>query len=251
MFEKLTPPYVFAHRGASAHAPENTLAAFQLALEQGAPAIEFDVKLTLDGRVIILHDTTLERTTDGFGRVTQLPFAALRELDAGSWFDVKYRGEKIPALDEVFEAFGRKLYMNIELANYATPFDLLVENVVTLVQKYALEEFVLVSSFLPFNLTRAAHLLPNVPRGQLADAGWKGWWQRAWGALIDVQAEHPYRADVSAARVASAHARGRRMHAWTVNDAEEMRRLRAAGVDGLFSDDPRTGLENFHSCGNP
>src|SRR5690242_19186833 len=102
MIEMLPNPLVFAHRGASAYAPENTLAAFELARRQGAPAIEFDAKLSSDGRVVIIHDQTLERTTDGAGRVRDLSLAALRELDAGSWLSAQFRGEKIPTLDEVF-----------------------------------------------------------------------------------------------------------------------------------------------------
>ena len=84
MLTHFPTPIIFAHRGASAHAPENTLAAFELAVKQGAPAIEFDVKLTSDRQVVIIHDQTLNRTTNGSGAVTKQPLAALRELDAGS-----------------------------------------------------------------------------------------------------------------------------------------------------------------------
>ena len=101
MLNNFTPPAFFAHRGACAHAPENTLSAFELAAKQGAPAIEFDVKLTSDRQVIIIHDQTLDRTTNGSGEVAKHSLAALRELDAGSWLSADFRGEKIPTLDEV------------------------------------------------------------------------------------------------------------------------------------------------------
>src|SRR5690348_16428729 len=110
MLESLPHPIVFAHRGASAYAPENTLAAFELALEQGAAAIEFDVKLSADGHIVVIHDRTVERTSDGSGRVNRLPLAALQKLDAGSWFSAEFRGAKIPTLDEVFETVGKKLF---------------------------------------------------------------------------------------------------------------------------------------------
>jgi glycerophosphoryl diester phosphodiesterase len=245
MYETLPNPLVFAHRGACAYAPENTLAAFALAHRQGALAIEFDAKLTADGQVVIIHDQTLERTTDGSGRVTALPLAALRELDAGSWFSADFHAEKIPTLDEIFESLGTKLFMNIELTNYASPFDPLVERVAETVRKHALEQRVLFSSFFTHNLLRAARLLPQVPRGQLALPGRAGWWQRLWGGVIDLQAEHPFTGDVSAKSVAQAHARGRRVHVWTVNDPADMRRLKDLGVDGIFSDDPLQALEVF------
>ncbi|MGA7607078.1 MAG: glycerophosphodiester phosphodiesterase family protein, partial [Anaerolineales bacterium] len=98
MFEDLSNPIIFAHRGASAHAPENTLASFELALSQGADAIELDVNLSADGEVVIIHDSTVDRTTNGHGRVAQLSLTELRSLDAGSFFSEKYHGEKIPLL---------------------------------------------------------------------------------------------------------------------------------------------------------
>jgi len=253
MFETLSKPVVFAHRGASAYAPENTLAAFQQALRQGAQAIEFDVKLTSDGHVVIIHDQTVNRTTNGTGQVAKLPLDALRELDAGSWLLADtvpvgyFRGEKIPTLDEVFEAVGKKLFMNIELTNYATPFDALVLKVAGIVKKHGLENRVLFSSFFPHNLMNVARLLPQVPRGQLIFPGSAGSWQRAWGRLINIQAEHPFTEDVTQKLVVDAHARGRRIHAWTVNAPDEMRRLKRLGVDGIFSDDPLKALEIFCS----
>jgi glycerophosphoryl diester phosphodiesterase len=245
MFSQLDPPYFFAHRGASAYAPENTLAAFELAVKQGAPAIEFDVKITSDGHVVVIHDQTVDRTTDGVGQVTQLPLAALRELDAGSKKAAQYCGEKIPTLDEVFGAVGSKLFINVELTNYATPFDALVPKVAELVKKHALEKRVMFSSFFPHNLMNAARLLPNVPHGQLFLEGKPGLWQRAWGRLINIQAEHPWAGDVAADYVKSAHGRRRRVHVWTVNDPVTMRYLRVLGVDAIFTDDPLAALENF------
>lgn len=238
-------PVIFAHRGSSAKAPENTLAAFELAARQGAPAIEFDVKLTSDRKVIIIHDPTLDRTTNGTGPVAKQSLAALRELDAGSWKSDEYRGEKIPLLDEVLEAVGSKVYINIELTNYSTPFDGLVQEVVPLVKKHGLQEKVIFSSFSPFNLATAHRMLPTVPCGQLILEGRQGWAQRLAARLMSMEAEHPYTSDVDAQMVQHLHARGRRVHVWTVNDPQDMRRLYACAVDGIFTDDPLLAFTYF------
>ncbi|MEZ0396933.1 MAG: glycerophosphodiester phosphodiesterase family protein [Anaerolineales bacterium] len=236
-------PAVIAHRGASAHAPENTLAAFELALQQGADALEFDVKLTGDGRVVILHDQTVDRTTDGRGDLRTFSLAALRELDAGVRFSERFRGERVPTLEEVFEAFGRRVLMNIELTNYAAPFDALVPSVVTLVRRFGLEKRVLFSSFFPHNLRRAKRLLPEVPCGLLTWAGWMGGWGRTIGFRSRLyQAVHPNLRDVDAGLVRRFQAAGRRVHVWTVNAEADFRRMFAAGVDGVFTDDPPLAL---------
>lgn len=236
-------PAVIAHRGASAHAPENTLAAFELAVAQGADAIEFDVKLTRDGHVIVLHDQTLDRTTDGHGDLRQVPLGALRRLDAGGGFAERFRGERIPTLEEVFEAVGQRILMNIELTNYATPLDGLVPAVAALVKKFRLEERVLFSSFYPHNLRRAKRLLPQVPCGLLTWAGWMGWWGRTVGVRGRVyEALHPNLQDADAGLVRRVQASGRRVHVWTVNAEADLRRMIEAGVDGIFTDDPLLAL---------
>jgi glycerophosphoryl diester phosphodiesterase len=245
MISHFPTPIIFAHRGASAHAPENTLAAFELAVKQGAPAIEFDVKLTSDRQVIIFHDLTLNRTTNGSGAVTKQPLAALRELDAGSWLSAEFHGEKIPTLGEVFDAVGKKLLINVELTNYTTPFDGLVHEVAALVKKHGLQERILFSSFFPTNLVIARRLLPTVPRGQLILQGNSGCWQRTAANFMALEAEHPFTSDVSADSVKRAHAKDRRVHAWTVNDPAEMRCLHSLGVDGVFTDNPLLAMENF------
>ncbi len=122
MLAQLPHPMIFAHRGASAHAPENTIAAFLLALTQGADGIELDAKLTADGHVVVIHDQTIDRTTKETGRVGNMSLAELIELDAGSHFDVAYEGEPIPTLEQVFEALGKKTFINIELTIRSLPW---------------------------------------------------------------------------------------------------------------------------------
>lgn len=237
---ELNRPTIFAHRGASAHAPENTLASFNLAVEHGADAIELDAKLSADGQIVVHHDQTVNRTTDGKGRVNELPLAILRELDAGSFFAPEFQGEKIPLLEEVLDGVGRKLFVNIELTNYASPNDGLPEKVAELVKRMKLQERVLFSSFYPGNLQTTARLLPNVPVGLLAEPLIKGWLARSPITLnVSPRIIHPYLADATAGLIRREHARGRRVHVWTVNAPADMRRLFAADVDGIFTDDPR------------
>src|SRR5215208_560478 len=244
MLTSLPQPVIFAHRGASAHAPENTLAAFELALLQNADAIELDVKLSADGRAVVIHDSTVDRTTGSHGRVKDLSFAQLRSLDAGSFFSENYRGEQIPSLEEVFEIVGKHAFINVELTNYTTPRDSLVETVCMLVKQFGLQERVMFSSFFAWNLSKARAYLPEVPRGLLAFDGWLGAWARSFGFNFGkYQALHPYCKDVTSQQVQRVHRLNRRIHVWTVNAADDMRRLFHWGVDAIFTDDPQLAVQ--------
>ena len=244
MLTSLSQPVIFAHRGASAHAPENTLAAFELALAQNADAIELDVKLSADGHTVVIHDPTVDRTTGSQGRVKDLSFQQLRALDAGSFYSEKYRGEKIPSLEDVFEAVGKRTFINVELTNYSTPRDALVETVCMLVKRFGLQKYVLFSSFFASNLSKAHAYLPDVPMGLLAFNGFLGAWARSFGFNFGgYQALHPYLKDVSAQQVQRVHRLNRRIHVWTVNAAEDMRRLFHWGVDAIFTDDPQLAVQ--------
>jgi glycerophosphoryl diester phosphodiesterase len=244
MLTSLSQPVIFAHRGASAHAPENTLAAFELALAQNADAIELDVKLSADGRVVVIHDQTVDRTTGSRGRVRDLTLSQLQALDAGSFFSEKYQGEKIPTLEEVFEMVGKRTFINIELTNYNTPRDELVETVCISVKKFGLQDRVMFSSFFATNLSKAHAYLPQVPRGLLALNGMLGAWARSFGfAFGKYQALHPNLKDATQQQVQRVHRLQRRIHVWTVNAADDMRRLFHWGVDAIFTDDPQLAVK--------
>jgi glycerophosphoryl diester phosphodiesterase len=244
LLEQLPVPLIFAHRGASGDAPENTIASFQLAVALGASAVELDAKLTLDGEIIVFHDLTIDRTTNGKGELRKKTFAELRELDAGSFYGSQYAHERIPTLAEVFETIGSTTYINVELTNYASPSDHLPDRVAELVRKFNLQERVMFSSFFPFNLTRVKKLLPECPIGILTWEGMAGAISRGlFGELISPHIIHPNLGDVNESFMAHQNRLGRRVHVWTVNSPDEMQRLFNLGVSGIFTDHPRLALD--------
>ncbi len=249
MLAKIPRPTIFAHRGASAYAPENTLAAFELAIQQAADAIEMDVKLTADGEVVVIHDQTLDRTTGKSGRVGKSTLAELRTLDAGSHFDISFKGEPLPTLSDVFEKIGKRILYNIELTNYASLTDDLPEKTAALVEAYDLVGEVLFSSFNPLALIRVRRRLPAAPIALLAGGGIVGRLARSGvGALLAYQALHVAYPDVTPELVAATHRRNCRLHVYTVNDKDEMLRLLNLGVDGIFTDDPPLARQVFQTA---
>jgi glycerophosphoryl diester phosphodiesterase len=239
MFNQISRPIIFGHRGACAHAPENTVASFRLAVEEGADFVELDAKLSKDSQVMVIHDQTVDRTSNGSGSINELTCAELQALDAGSKFAAKYAGEKIPTLDEVFKAVGQQIYVNVELTNYASKDDDLIPLVAAVVKANNMEERVIFSSFLPGNLKKIHALIPQAPVAILCLPGIKGLLSRSFlMAGVSPKVVHPYLSDTSAAMVKKEHERGRRVHVWTVNEASDMENLLKMGVDGIFTDDP-------------
>jgi glycerophosphoryl diester phosphodiesterase len=232
-------PLIIGHRGASAGAPENTLAAFALAQEQGAQGVEFDVRLSADGNVIVMHDATVARTTNGTGRVSQMTTKQLRALDAGM-------GQPVPTLDDVFEAFGPSMLYNVELKVGGLLDKGLEGAVAERIEAYHLQNHVIVSSFDPLALRRA--------RQQLSATTLTGYlWMQGRTAqrmlrrlLAPAEADHPYYPLVDEAYMAWARERDLRVHVWTVDDAQEARRLAALGVHALITNKPREIAAALH-----
>lgn len=232
-------PLIIAHRGDSAKAPENTLAAFRLAYEHHADGIELDVMLSADQQLVVIHDDTLNRTTNGSGSVRQTTYDVLRELDAGSWFDPRYRGEPIPLLQEVFAELGGKFLINVELKNYKTPKDQLPDLVVALVRRHGLNDSVLLSSFNGRNLPRAKALAPEIRTGLLTLPGLAGLPMRGfWGRQFEADDLNPYHRDVTGRLVQSRHAQGQKVNVWTVDAPADLRRMQDCGVDMIICNDP-------------
>ena len=250
MIEQFPRPILLAHRGDLAHAPENTLPAFEQAIQKGADGVELDAKLTADGHVVVIHDSTVDRTTDGKGRVSSLTLEAIRKLDAGKWFNEKFIGTKIPLLEEVFETIGREKLINIELKNYSTPFNDLVLRVCELIKRHNNQGQIILSSFYSSSLKTAAQALPEVSRALLAMPGPSGLWARSFGFMFgDFQALHPHISNTTREQVQRAHRLNRRVHVWTVNSPEEVNRLKDWGMDGIITDDPQMAVRALGRSG--
>jgi glycerophosphoryl diester phosphodiesterase len=236
-------PLNLAHRGALREAPENTLAAFRRALELGADGFELDAKLTRDDQVVVMHDATVDRTTDGAGRVSNFTLEQLRALDAGAWFDFEFRGEPVPTLDEVFAEFGPKALINVELTNYTSSRDGLEARVVALIHHHNLGRHVILSSFNPFAVRRVKRLDPSLPTAILTAPDMAIWFRRVWLApLARHEARHPEQREVTEAYVRECRRKGLRIHAWARAEEDEtpegVRRLARLGVDGLICNRP-------------
>jgi len=222
-----------AHRGASAFYPENTLRAFIAAAELGADMCEFDVRMTRDGEVVVIHDATVNRTTDGRGRVAAMSAAAITRLDAGVRFGAEFRDERIPTLVEVAEALGgRKCGMDVELKERG-----LETRVCEILRGCGATQSAIVSSF---DWDQLKIVAQEEPALRLALLG-----EKAPPALLEAAAAmHAFavapRFDIAdVALCAEAHRRGLAVYVWTVDDAPTMRRLAAAGVDGIMTNDPK------------
>jgi glycerophosphoryl diester phosphodiesterase len=217
------------------------MSAFGLALEQGADGLELDVTLTADGVPVVIHDDTLDRTTSGRGLVGRHTLAELKSLQAGypGRFGLRFAGECLPTLDEVFAAYGQQTLINVEIKQDRAPGRPLVPAVVALIHRHRLEQRVLVSSFQFSNLRQVRALNPALPIALLYTVAAGGARLVRWlNADLHPEAHHPGYYALDPELVAWYHAQGLRVNIWTVNDEADMRRFVLAGVDGLITNRP-------------
>lgn len=230
---------IWAHRGARTMAPENTVPAFELALAQGAEGVEFDVQLTADRVPVVIHDETLERTTDGRGRVCDHTLAQLRLLDASAGF-IGHAGTRIPTLDEVLAAVGA-VTVNIELKNNKVAYPGLEEIVLAAVDRAGLADQVVLSSFNPESLRRLRALGAPSPLATVFSDRLLQPWRVA--QRLGATAIHPHRRLVlGRGYVRRAHAKGIAVRPWVVNRPRDLRRMFRLGVDAVFTDVPDVAL---------
>jgi glycerophosphoryl diester phosphodiesterase len=227
---------IIAHRGASSVAPENTLASFSKAIAFGADYFELDVWTSLDDSLMIMHDATIDRTTDGSGSVSSMNYTQLRTFDAGSWFGAEFTGEKIPTLAEALKlalASPYEVGMVIEIKGN-TPT--IVEKVISEVKKYNMQQRVIISSFTFDQLDQSKTIDPSIPVqlfGTISQAninqvaGIGGEWAGTGGS-------------VTPALLDSAHAKNMQLNKWTVNSSSEMLSLMQLGVDAITTNFPQT-----------
>jgi len=253
------PSRVFniAHRGWSSRYPENTLPAFLGAVEAGADLIELDVQCTRDGHAVVLHDATVDRTTDGSGRVCDFSLQEVKRLDCGGWFSPAFRGERVPTLGETIEALKDhpvKLCVEIK-ARDAEGTRQTVARTIQTIQEHRVLDRCILTSFLPEALTQARRLEPLIPTALDPDeetlfSAWDLCAQvlRIGGNILSLR--HDW---LTQALVDEVHAHGIPIWTWTVNEPEAMRRAVAFGVDGIMTDDParlRELLSSGQSAGS-
>jgi len=230
-------PAVVAHRGASGECPENTLAAFRRAIELGADFFETDVRLSRDGVAVLMHDGTLDRTTDGAGPIADLTLEEIKRLDAGSWKAGEFAGERVPTLAQALELAAGRIRVCIEIKDPAA-----VEHVIEAVRAAKMDDQVIVLCFDDAVLARTRGLAPQIPR--LLLVGMQGPGDPPTEEIIRrcraVEAAVMGVSHKGASRdlVEAAHAAGIRVLFWTVNDPERMGELIALGADAIGSDSP-------------
>ena len=228
--EHLSPQdlLVIAHRGASSYAPENTIAAFDLALQMGARHLELDVHLTRDDYLVVIHDNTVDRTTNGTGPVAGQTLAALQGLDAGAWFGEAFAGARIPALAEVLTRYQGRAHLHIELKGLTTH---LPQRTVDLVQAHGMAQHVTFTSFQHTHLQTMRAYAPELPTG---------WLVREINEAVIARAHAlgcaqlcPRASQVTPELVQRLHAEGFRVRAWGVASDALMRQVVEAGADGM------------------
>ncbi|HET8578436.1 MAG TPA: glycerophosphodiester phosphodiesterase family protein [Methylomirabilota bacterium] len=231
----LSRPLVIAHRGASADAPENTIAAFELALEQGADGLEMDIHLSKDAHPVIIHDFTLERTTNGVGPVGGRTVRELKRLDGGGWHSRPFQGQRIQTLQEVLERFRDRTRFWLELKGGSDLYPGIEERVVSMLEIYEVQDRALVQSFDHGALERIRALSREVRVGALVGQ-----------APLPPPTSLPAGADalcpgvdlVTLDAVEALRGAGRECYVWTVNEPAQMDRLVAWGVNGIITDRP-------------
>lgn len=240
LLERQHPPVVVAHRGASSLAPENTLAAIRKAAELGAVMVEFDVRQTKDGKVVLMHDADVRRTTNGKGRLRDTTYAQLTALDAGQWFDPTFQGESVPTLDEALAALGPKMVAAIELKSGPA----IVPKVHAAIDRHGLAERSVIFSFRPSHVRASKAVRPTLPvlflidpeRGKSAyTAGIVSRAQTTGADLVGLSHQA-----VDASIVGAFHEAGLPVFVYTVDNHPDVERMMSLGVDGIISNKPRS-----------
>jgi len=227
-------PFISAHRGFSARAPENTLPALQAALDAGAHVAEIDVRLTRDNKLVLMHDGDVDRTTDGSGPVRAMTLAEVKKLDAGRWFDRKYSGTSVPSLDEVLTWSRGRLGLLVEMKNYPERAPLFIDEMIAAIQRNHAEDFAIPAGFDHPSLALIHRRQPNWPLEmiipcRLADTVHAA--RAAGSVLVSLEPEYTVKEDVE-----EMHAAGLSVLT-TLLSVDHGRELLDIGVDFFESDD--------------
>jgi len=230
---------VFGHRGVRGLAPENTLAGFELAMAMGLDGVEMDVMLCGSGEPVVFHDYRLDVLCGAWGWVENTPLTELKRFDLGAMFHPRYRGEKMPTLEEVLNLIQDKMLINLELKGEDADDDGLELKVANLLKKTGLIDNVIASSFNPMRVARVKEYAPELATGLLIQNDFAGWLRRFWFAPIrGADALHPEIGMVTKLLVEKWHRNNKTVIAWPANTEGDMKILIEAGVDGIISDRP-------------
>jgi glycerophosphoryl diester phosphodiesterase len=246
---KFEKPLIMGHRGFQTHYPENTMVSFMAAVETGAQFVELDVTLTRDHQVAVIHDDTVDRTTNGIGPVHNFNLKELQKLDAGSWFHSRFAGERIPTLIDVLAQITRKAYINLEIKSHDHKSRQLqgeVEQaVVALIDKTKTHERVLISSFDPVILKNVQRLNTSLQVAFIS----KYFHNKETVSLckeLDVFSFHPNLTYLSAEQVNVLHKAGIRVLPYNINDEEDIDRVFTLGADGLIAKNPHLARQCYN-----
>lgn len=228
----LSDPVITYHRGYSSRAPENTMAAFEAALEDGCPRIELDVQMTADGVAVVTHDTSLRRCTGCNANIYDLPYVQVQQLDAGRWFHRQFTGSYIPTLEEVLALCKGKAELNIEIKP-STFTPTLEAETVRLIHAYDYGADCVVTSQSYETLCKVKELDPDITTGYILALGVGTYYDLPAADFFSVESTF-----ITSGMVQQIHLRGKTVSAWTVNRAEDARDLLSLGVDDVITDKP-------------
>ncbi|MGG1248120.1 glycerophosphodiester phosphodiesterase [Bacillus spizizenii] len=235
---------IFAHRGASGQYPENTMLAFEKGIEAGADGIELDVQLTKDGRMVVIHDERLDRTTSLKGFVKDTVYDVIMTANAAAGHDHTYSDIKVPLLEDVLSwAYKKDFLINIELKNSVIRYEGMEEKVLEAVKRFNIEERIILSTFNHESLALCAQLAPHIERAALtSDVLYQA---DQYITSIPASGYHPKLNSPGTADEVLKKMRNSsiKVRPYTVNRPEDMKRLFEAGADGIFTDFPAKALE--------
>ena len=235
-------PLVLAHRGANKVAPQNTIPAFQKALDFKADGLETDVHLSMDGHIVICHNYTIDETSNGTGRVDEMALSQLKGFDFGSYFNDEFKGVSLPTLPELLDLTKSMKLINIEIKPPQKDCDL-VKKVVEAIHQYGIVENSIVSCFDPECIKLVKEIDKNVKTGLLYENDDLGHEIMTFGVAkyckqLNADAAHPHRKLITHKEVIDLHNLGIKVNPWTVNKEEEIIRFTEWGCDALISDVP-------------
>jgi glycerophosphoryl diester phosphodiesterase len=243
---------IIAHRGASAYYPENTMAAFQGAMDMEADMVELDVQLTSDGEIVVFHDEKISRCTNGRGRIAGYSYDELKKLDAGSWFDKKFAGARVPALRDVLDLCKARIAVNIEIKTEAVTDVIsggIEEKCLRMVEQVGMREHVVFSSFDPRAVLHLRQIDHQAPAAILFEKKYHGSMLPSQIIeLLGADAFNCSRRELGRKWLADLKHHGIPVNVYTVNDEKNMNRLLSLGVDGMFTNHPdvlKRVLEDF------